>query len=310
MGVKRWRLGAAAVLLLGSGGCASFSGMPKSVTAYRQPNGLIKDMRDGLAYVNAAGISDVERKRRRDDEITLYMAAADAQFANFLGSLSSERNGANVALDIAGSAAAGVGSVVTNAAPELAALAGFIGNTKTSINKELYFERTLSALIVAMQTNRLKVRAQIEEHKKLPASDYTLEMAYAELRDYEVAGSINGAIGELNVAAAKSFSDAKGDYSRAVTACVRDESFDAPGGEARKSFRATNKAAATLPWPADVQTKVKNLGNTMRQLNLTPSADAKTPQEVDAQASALQTYLTGLCKPADAQRLKDLLEGK
>lgn len=309
MGIRHWRWDVAAVLLLGSTGCASFSGMPQPVTAYRTVSDMTNDMKAGLAYV-AGAADDAEKKRRRDEEITLYIAAADAQFTKFLSSLSSERNGANIALDVAGGAAAGVGSVVTNAAPELAALAGFIGNTKTSINKELYFERTLSALIVAMQTNRLKVRAQIEEHKKLSASDYTLEMAYAELRDYEVAGSINGAIGELNIAAAKSFSEAKVDYSTAIKACDRDDDFRPLERKAHNAIaQLAMDGAAAAPWPASLKTRAANLAKAMTTLGLKPDAVATDQAGLKARQRVVQAYLNTLCKTEDVQKLSDLLTG-
>ncbi|MDB5681236.1 MAG: hypothetical protein JWO16_1041 [Sphingomonas bacterium] len=284
--------------------------MPQSVTSYRAPVGLTKDMSAGLAYVNALDIGDEEKKRRRDDEITLYMAAADAQFTKFLGSLSSERHGANIALDIAGGATAAIGSVVTNAAPELAAAAGFIGNTKTGFNKELYFDRTLSALIVAMQTNRLKARAQIEEHMKLPAADYTLAMSFAELRDYEVAGSIDGAIGELNVAAAKSFSDAKIDYNNAIKACDRTDDFRAPARTAHNALvKITQDGAAAAPWPAALQTRAANLAKAMTVLGLKPDAVATDQAGLVAQRRALQASLDKLCTTEDAQELNGLLAG-
>ncbi|MEP4892263.1 MAG: hypothetical protein ABJV04_19790 [Aliiglaciecola sp.] len=139
------------------------------------------------------------------------MLAIDMQFQIFKQEMYGEGVKTTLSLDVAGVLVGGAGSVVTNADASkiLSALSGGIAGTSTAINKNLYFEKTLPALIALMDAERLKVRAGIFEGLSQDTDVYPLGQALSELETYLEVGSIPGAIASLTAVAGAEKTEAK-----------------------------------------------------------------------------------------------------
>ena len=128
----------------------------------------------------------------------------DARYLEFRAAISKEQKGGNFALDTAILGASALGAVVKGAANEFSAAAAALTGTRSSLNREVYFERTLPAIIKTMEASRIRVRAQIVQY--LRADDiatYPLEQAFADITLYQLSTTIGGAIQEVTEAAGK-----------------------------------------------------------------------------------------------------------
>jgi hypothetical protein len=81
-----------------------------------------------------------------------------------------------------------------------AASAGVIG-AKAAIDKDLFYQKTIPALLVQMEADRLKAILPITAGMKFSDAEYPLMQAYIDLDAYKNAGSIPAAINQINKAA-------------------------------------------------------------------------------------------------------------
>jgi hypothetical protein len=72
----------------------------------------------------------------------------------------------------------------------------------TAINKDLYYQKTIPALLAQMEANRLKAKLHILQGLAQPDSKYSLMLAYTDLDSYKSAGSIPAAISSVTQDAA------------------------------------------------------------------------------------------------------------
>src|SRR5262249_20919533 len=70
---------------------------------------------------------------------------------------------------------------------------GILG-ANTAINKDLFYQNTIVALLAQMEANRTRARIPIVHGLTLPDAQYTLLQAYIDLDAYKNAGSIPGAL--------------------------------------------------------------------------------------------------------------------
>jgi hypothetical protein len=61
----------------------------------------------------------------------------------------------------------------------------------------VYFDRTVPALVGAMEASRTRLRASILAGLQRPASEYPLQQAWTDVQAYEAAGSLDAAIQAL-----------------------------------------------------------------------------------------------------------------
>lgn len=170
------------------------------------------------------------------------MLAIDMQFQIFKQEIYGEGVKSALTFDIAGVLIGGAGAVVTNADASkiLSALSGGIAGTSTAINKNLYFEKTLPALIALMDAERLKVRARIFKGLTQSTDVYPLGQALSELENYLEVGSIPGAIASLTAVAGTEKSEAEDEIE-----AVRTSQFVDPA--AQKRINDTLNAIVAMP---------------------------------------------------------------
>jgi len=182
--------------LIPLGACASFDGHPQPVIALNQNVDLAAKYPVDQALTNFYALKTVqERTEYRDKIIGIYIVTADARYQQFRRLLSREVKGSNFGLGTGALALSTVASVAAErAANILSAGAAALSGAKTGLSKEVYFEKTLPALMAGMEANRTRVRTTILERMQKPADTYTLAHAFLDLSNYETAASLDSAI--------------------------------------------------------------------------------------------------------------------
>jgi len=144
--------------------------------------------------------TDPDARRQYRDVIVLNrMRAYDIEFDNFERGLYGQGNSLAVVGSLAtitmGAVGGVAGDAVTKAALNVASAA--VTGAEGAISKELYYQRTLPALISQMEANRTNAKFNILSGIKQPDSVYPLVQAYADLESLKAAGGIPLAISNV-----------------------------------------------------------------------------------------------------------------
>ena len=215
-------------------GCSSTRGFPERAEAV--PDKLAK-LREKFFLPNVDVLhnyankdDDQEQRTYRDSVVYGRLLALDMQYALFKRTLYEEAIVSNVSLDVLGLLAGVGGAAVTgaDASRVLSSLSGGITGTRASINKNLYYERTLPALLALMDAERDRVRAQILSGLIQTTKVYPLGRALTDLERYLQVGSIPGAIASVTATAGETKTEA----SREL-AIIRTKEFVDPSAQKR-----------------------------------------------------------------------------
>lgn len=204
--MRRWVVVIAMSLPLAA--CASFSGMPEPVVPTNVATAIPANYLPAEAirrfYSNTDGLRDgMSQKQWRNAVVLVRMAAADARYQQFRGNLSREMRGANFGIETTILALSAVGTVSgQELANVLAAGVAALTGARASLQREVYFERTLPALIAGMEVARLEVATRILSNLAREVTDYPMERALLDALAYERAASLDEAIQRVTVQAA------------------------------------------------------------------------------------------------------------
>jgi hypothetical protein len=274
-------------LIVALSGCASFDGMPEPIfkadATVAQVNAryAYDDVVDAIADKDDAD----DRKVYRNRVAAAYMMAIDARYFAFRRGLSRGMKGGNIGFDVALLSLTGSAAIWEKAADELAAIATGVAGARASFNRELYFERTLPALITIMEAKRLEARSTILRGLVQTEDEYTVQELFADLHMYEGAAGLDGAIQTASEIAAATKANAKYDYSRAVELCEAG----ADVVTARKAFmRELEDGRKTPAGRARYARAAASAG--VKDAEATAAPDA-----VLAQQQAIADYLRGIC---------------
>lgn len=300
---------AAATMLASLTSCASFSGMPKAVIPVSTATTMSADAGVGKAISDNAALADDDLKRaHRNRIISAYLFAADARYFEFRAAISKDQKGGNFGLDAAILGASGLGAVVKGAANEFSAAAAALTGTRSSLNREVYFERTLPAIIKTMEANRIKVRAEIVQH--LRADDiatYPLEQAFADVTLYQLSTTIDGAIQEVTEAAGKAADAELIRVENAIESC-------GPTDQIGAYWRRINVYASGLQSgitngiPAsgsDDEKKLQTLAGLFKLVGAGDAKTASTATEATTQYEVIIQKLNDFCTQAKLTKLID-----
>lgn len=220
--------GLALSLCLGvlAAGCASIEGFPERV---EDPDTTLAEIRKAY-FLPDANVMDIynaktgaaEKQDYRNEVIANHMRAIDIRFGQFVADMNAQGNISNLSLDFIGVTSGAVGAAVTGATASriLSALSTVVAGERTSIDKNLYFEKTLPALFAIMEAERAKIRLNLLRASALPVSDLSLTEALSLLEQYYYAGTLPGAIAKLTSVAG----DERSSSEQALTV-VRDRKF-------------------------------------------------------------------------------------
>lgn len=160
--------------------------------------------------------NEVDKKAYRNRVLSIWLLAIDSRYDAFRRDLSRGMKGGNFGLDVLTLALTATGSVVAGAADELSAAATGVGGARASLNREVYFEKTLPALVAYMDAERLEIRGQLLQGMNRSIAEYSLEQGFADLWRYQAAGSLDRAISKASDDATNRVSKAQEEYDFSV----------------------------------------------------------------------------------------------
>jgi outer membrane murein-binding lipoprotein Lpp len=207
---------ALAVMLLS--GCASIEGYPNRLEYAAQYVAEVGPYAAPDAVLRYNATTDLTSATLlRNNIVTARIFSIDANFHQFVRDLTTQQNLSSVGIDWAAIGLASAGAVVGSSQTKaiLAAISAGLLGAKASVDKDVFYNKTIPALITLMEGQRKIVLAQIYVGLRKGAADYTLYQALADLDSYYNAGTINGALVGLTVTAGAS-SQAGSDQIAAV----------------------------------------------------------------------------------------------
>lgn len=276
----------AGLMLIGLSGCASFRGSATPVVALNDRLAAVRSLSEKEALLQYYRLPATERANYRDYVADIYMAAADARYDEFKANLSREVRGSNFGSTATVLALNGVAIVSgIEGARALAAASAVITGTNASLGKQVFFDKTLQALLAAMEGSRTSVKIRVHTGLRLPADQYSLRDALDDIRDLEAQASLDSAIQQVTALATADTAVKKATLKSLYTAPVLD-----PADVVRLSTLTAyiDKLAASAE-PKD-QAKLTDLA---KGLKVDVGADAT------ATSDNLVTWLNRLSKTAD-----------
>jgi len=198
--IMKLALGLLCTLLFLSG-CAGISGNPqRSANIETELESLKNYFASTVISTYNNKSSDTEKKEYRDEVISARIRAIDLNYNEFIKNISEETKKLNIGSDSAVLllGAAGAISTVTSTQAILAATSSTVTGVKASIDKNAYYDSTLLALVSQMQASRKRILVNIYTGLDLGIKNYSLMRALIDIEDYFQAGTIIGAVGEIN----------------------------------------------------------------------------------------------------------------
>lgn len=188
-------------------GCNSIEGFPDRP---EKESTALESLREKY-FLPAIDVLDVyetkaeeaEKRNYRDKVIHGRLLALDLQYAIFKKAIYKEKTISDMSHSISGVVLGAAGAVVpgADASRILSALSGGLAGSQTAINKTLFYERTMPALLALMDAQRDTVRAEIMKGLAQDTSRYPLGSALSDLEHYLQAGSIPGALATVTATA-------------------------------------------------------------------------------------------------------------
>ncbi len=221
-----------AVLASSLAGCASFEGAPP-----RSDGEVSLESSDKLYHTvieNYYRTDDPTRRAKiRNRFIEVRAGLIDRKYATFKREIYTQRVGSDVGVDVATMGLNAIGAAVSDVGAKTAlhALSGGLIGSKASIDKNVYFDRTLPAMLAQMDGLRAKVRIQLLNGMLVDSDRYPLMQAAADLEDYYAAGTIPGAIAGITTQASVELKQASAKLEgrlpdeAAVTATLKSRGF-------------------------------------------------------------------------------------
>jgi hypothetical protein len=176
--------------------CAPLRGFPSDPTDAQVSNTAEQELTKTYYAVNT---SKDQRLLLRNEIVSDRMTAYEGAYSDFKRRLNSDSNTLNLGADLSVLALAGLAATtgsISTATALAAASAGVIG-AKASINSDIYFQRTLPALLAQMDANRAVAKLPIVRGLRMSDSTYPLAIALIDLDALRDAGGIPTAIGGL-----------------------------------------------------------------------------------------------------------------
>lgn len=276
--------------------CTSFDGQPKPVISPLKATALIEgqDPSQVVAHMSRLGADD--RTLYRNRVVAGYLLAMDAQYYQFRRDLSRNVKGGNIGFDLATIGTTGVASLWAKGSKELAAIALALAGGRSSVNRELYFEKTLPALLSLMESKMLTVRSDILKGLSQPEDRYSIEEAFTDLWRYQSAASIDGAIQQAAAAAAAEAKAADVDYSKAVTFCRASNELADRRRTIQLALEAHERAAQDdTTKSAEARKRIQAAAIAAGMSDAKPATNA---EEAQVQISYVAEHLLTICSDA------------
>ena len=156
------------------------------------------------AQIEASG-DDAKRMLLRNSFIGNRLVLLDANFLNYLRSLTADRRTLDSATEGSVLGLSVLGTVVDTARAKenLAALVAVVTGLKSNVDKNYFGNRAMDALAQTMVTRRKEVLARIIDALPASMTTYSMVSARADLNDYYDAGTMDGALRAIHADASK-----------------------------------------------------------------------------------------------------------
>lgn len=204
----------ATVVMVFNSGCSKhLAGRPKRIQLVenKEPTRFEQELIDLENDYDEPETNTKTRRNIRDKYSRKMIAVIDKRYNDFLDDLVIQRKGFDASADITAISldAASVLFTPVTTKSILAGLSAVTTSGKTAINKVYFYEQTLPVLITQMESNRQAVLADIMEGLATNDNIYPLHHAVRDLNRYFAAGTIDGALVEIQKQAAKKADDAQ-----------------------------------------------------------------------------------------------------
>ena len=221
------------IILLGlMGGTALFSAACAPVVGYpRDPEDTDATLTSLQHYFLPAAecqyqnATPAQKTQIRNEIVLNRMRAYNIEFDNFEKNLWAEGNIITTGGDLIALVLAGLGATTGSAGTKAAlsaATAGVVG-AQAAINRDLYYQRTLPALLAQMEANRANVELTVLNGLAKSDSEYPLYKAEIDLESLKNAGSMPSAISVITQKSSQDNQSAQKQLAALFTATVVDD---------------------------------------------------------------------------------------
>ena len=93
------------------------------------------------------------------------------------------------------------------------------GGSREAVDKNLFFERTLPSVIAAMDAERTRVKTAIQQKLDLDENRYPLASAFADIAEYQLAGTLERGTQHVATVTAADTAKAKAELERTIQGC-------------------------------------------------------------------------------------------
>jgi hypothetical protein len=250
-----------------------------------------------------------DKRAIRNAAVAMYLDAADREYINFLISLGAGRKGVNLLLEGGTIALSSIGAVSNGSANEISAAVAALTGARGAIDRELYYQQTLPAIVGAMEANRLHIKTQIRTHLlNDDLTQYPVEQAWADLSEYRLAQSLDRAILQVTKNAAQAAEAQANRYENATQSCGPTSALEPFWGRINDFvFTLAKAAAGGAPAGTEKDKKLKALAEVFQMVTGTAAEPATSEAAATAQAEAIVIAAEKYCTvPAATTLLADI----
>ena len=178
-------------------GCATISGYPdRSYDLKAELAALDQYHLPDIINIYNAKTQEKDKKDYRDEVVNARLRAIDLHFGIFEQEVARENIIGNVAVDWAVLALGGATALSPSSTAKsiMGGISGGLTGAKGSVDKNVFYNKTMPVLLAEMEALRKEVLVRIREGLMKSTSDYPLTQALIDLDDYYKAGTIPGAL--------------------------------------------------------------------------------------------------------------------
>lgn len=192
------------------GGCTAITGHPNRPFNPQVDMETLKPTTD-LAFVLNEYRTASNKKEIRNDFINARIYFIDQSFEDYQHDLAREGVILDIGADWSQVALSLAAGVVPLAATKtvLSTVSGGIGSAKGSVDKNLFYKKTMEVLLVKMKANRAELLTQIQQRMIQGTALYPLTAALLDLEAYYRAGTLAQALVGIIETAGKTIGDSK-----------------------------------------------------------------------------------------------------
>lgn len=270
-------------------GCATLRGSQDTLDQLK-PTTLVSSE---VAIENFHKPLDADRKGMsrtdyRDYVVSTYLVGIEARYKRFVDQLESSDRGTALGFDLLQLGLSGATALVAKSAIDELAIVGItVAGARASVDKRVFFDRSLPALIATMDAERASIKGDIARKRKLPAETYGIGEAIDDLERLVEAGRIDRALARITQTAQADRAAEQARLNQITAAC---DDINIQDAKLTQDFRLFVDASGDNAAAAASELKVQ-----------IPPGAAPRPLLMNA-------FATKLCGNADKQSLLDALK--